>query len=208
MKKIIILSTFLLAVPVFAGESNATSAAAEAKYTAVIDERSQKIVDALELKDANTAKKVHEIIMAQYRELNDWHNAHDPEIKAAKHNQEAIAKIEAPLKKLHDEYLAKLGQYLSPAQIETVKDKMTYGKVEFTYKGYLAQYPNLSEENKAEILRMLKEAREQAIDAGSAEEKTAIFQRYKGRINNYLSKQGIHPEKHKPEPAKTNSSEK
>jgi hypothetical protein len=42
---------------------------------------------------------------------------------------------------------------------------------------------------------MLKEAREEAMDAGSAPEKTAIFQRYKGKINNYLSKQGIHPEK-------------
>ena len=72
---------------------------------------------------------------------------------------------------------------------------MTYGKVEFTYKGYVVQYPNLSEENKAEILRLLKEAREEAMDGGSANEKTAVFQRYKGKINNYLSKQGIQAEK-------------
>jgi hypothetical protein len=74
---------------------------------------------------------------------------------------------------------------------------MTYGKVQFTFKGYVTQYPDLSEENKNEILRLLKEAREAAMDGGSANEKTAIFQRYKGKINNYLSKQGIHPEKRK-----------
>jgi hypothetical protein len=28
------------------------------------------------------------------------------------------------------------------------------------------------------------------MDGGSAEEKTAVFEKYKGRINNYLSKQG------------------
>jgi len=44
---------------------------------------------------------------------------------------------------------------------------------------------------------LLKEARELAIDGGSAEEKTAIFGKYKGKINNYLSAQG-HNKKAKP----------
>ena len=44
---------------------------------------------------------------------------------------------------------------------------------------------------------MLKEAREEAMDGGSAEEKTAVFQRYKGKINNFLSRQGIHPDNYK-----------
>jgi hypothetical protein len=35
------------------------------------------------------------------------------------------------------------------------------------------------------------------MDGGSSDEKTAIFQRYKGKINNYLSKQGIHPAREK-----------
>ena len=50
---------------------------------------------------------------------------------------------------------------------------------------------------KKKILELLKQAREEAMDGGSAAEKTAIFQRYKGKINNYLSKQGVHPEKGK-----------
>jgi len=44
-------------------------------------------------------------------------------------------------------------------------------------------------------MELLKLAREEAMDGGRAEEKTAVFQKCKGKINNYLSKQGIHPEK-------------
>jgi hypothetical protein len=198
--KIILTLTLMvtLAVSAFAAGDNAGSdndgggaVAPDAKYNAVIDQRSQKIVQLLGLSDTNTAAKVHDIIMAQYRALNDWHTANDPKIKAAKHDQEAIAAIRSSLKTLHDGYLASLAQYLTPAQVEKVKDAMTYGKVQFTFNGYCAQYPELSETDKQEILRMLKEAREEAMDAGSAKDKTAVFQRYKGKINNYLSKQGI-----------------
>lgn len=178
-------------------DNNGAVAAPDAKYTAVIDQRSQKIVQSLGLSDTNAAAKVHDVIMAQYRALNDWHTANDPKIKAAKHDQAEIATIRSSLKTLHDGYLSSLAQYLSPAQVEKVKDAMTYGKVQFTFKGYCSQYPDLSETNKQEILRMLKEAREEAMDAGSAKDKTAVFQRYKGKINNYLSKQGIIPDKKK-----------
>ena len=189
-----------VSVTIFAADSkNAksklTPEQAEAEYAHVIDLRSQKILDALNFSDTNKAAKVHDIIMAQYRALNTWHNAHDPEIKAAKRDKAAIAKINIPLRKMHDEYLAKLAQYLTPEQIETVKDKMTYGKVQFTFKGYCVEYPNLSEANKQEILKFLKQAREEAMDAGSSEEKSAIFNQYKGKINNYLARRGIHSEK-------------
>ncbi len=98
---------------------------------------------------------------------------------------------------LHQQFLSKLAENLTPEQVEQVKDKMTYGKVQFTYAGYLAAYPDLPQANRDRILELLKEAREDAMDGGSAAEKTAIFQKYKGKINNYLSKQGIHPEKPK-----------
>lgn len=197
MKKVLpIVAILSLTVSAFAADASKPSPEqADAKYTAVISERSQKIVDALSLSDTNAAAKVHDIIMDQYRALNNCHNVNDPKIKAARGNKVAIAEIQAPLRKLHDAYLAKLAEYLTPAQIETVKDKMTYGKVEFTFKGYCVEYPNLSEADKQEVLKYLKEAREEAMDAGSSDEKSAIFNRYKGKINNYLAKQGIHSEK-------------
>jgi hypothetical protein len=169
----------------------AVAVSPDAKYNAVIDQRSQKIVQLLGLSNTNAAAKIHDIIMAQYRALNDWHTTNDSKIKAAKHDQAAIATIRSSLKTLHDRYLTSLAQYLTPAQVEKVKDAMTYGKVQFTFNGYCSQYPELSETDKQEILRLLKEAREEAMDAGSAKDKTVVFQRYKGKINNYLSKQGI-----------------
>jgi hypothetical protein len=50
--------------------------------------------------------------------------------------------------------------------------------------------PSLKEEEKAQILLWLKEARELAVDAESSKKKHEVFGKYKGRINNYLAKRG------------------
>ena len=194
MKKIFVIAVLALFVSAsFAAETNATPEQIEAKYTAAIEGRTADILRELTLTDTERANKVHDAIIAQYRALKAWHDENDPKLKAAKADTNAVTQIRASLKTLHNDFLAKLAENLSSEQIE----KMTYGKVQFTYAGYIAAYPNLSDENKAEILRLLKQAREIAMDGGSAQEKTAVFTKWKGKINNYLSKQGVHPEKSK-----------
>ena len=198
MKKLIFLAIMAaFSATLLAADTNSTSAAVEAKYTASIEGRTTEILKILALSDTNQAAKVHELIMAQYRALRSWHEENDSRLKAAKSDTNATAQIRGSLKALHERFLAALAENLSPEQIEQVKDKLTYGKVQFTLAGYVSQYPNLSAANQAEILRMLKEAREEAMDGGSAAEKTAVFQRYKGKINNYLSQQGVRAEKKK-----------
>ena len=206
MKKIFVIAVLALFVSAsFAAETNATPEQIEAKYTAAIEGRTADILRALTLTDTERANKVHDAIIAQYRALKAWHDENDAKLKGAKTDTNAVAQIRASLKTLHNNFLAKLTENLSSEQIEIVKDKMTYGKVQFTYAGYIAAYPNLSDENKAEILRLLKQAREIAMDGGSAQEKTAVFTKWKGKINNYLSKQGIHPGKQtNSEPLKVN----
>jgi hypothetical protein len=215
MKQIgLALSTGLLTLVGFAAPQRASATATnltpeqvEADYTRAIEGRTADIVNVLELSDTNRSARVHDIILAQYRALRAWHDVHDPKLKAAKDDTNAVAQIRSSLKLLHDDFLAGLSACLTPEQVESVKDKMTYGKVQFTYAGYLAAYPDLPEPQKQRIRELLKEAREQAMDAGSADEKTAIFQRYKGKINNYLSKQGIQPAKKKPaKPSATTNS--
>ena len=178
-------------------ETNPTPEQIEANYTRSIEGRAADILKVIELSDTNRSAKVHDVIITQYRALRAWHDANDSKLKAARADTNAVAQIRGSLKSLHDEFIAKLSASLTPGQVEKVKDRMTYGKVQFTYAGYLAAYPDLADQHKQKILELLKEAREQAMDGGSAEEKTAIFQKCKGKINNYLSQQGIHPAKDK-----------
>ena len=168
----------------------------EAVYTEAIARRSAAVVGLLELNDATKSNKLHGVIVAQYRALRARDEAMDQMFKAldkdapdAATNRAAILPIVS--RTLHDQFLARLSAELTPQQVETVKDKMTYHKVEVTYKAYCEILPNLTSSDKAMILAALKEAREEAVDGGSADEKTAIFQKYKNQINARLSAKGF-----------------
>jgi hypothetical protein len=161
---------------------------AEAAYTRTIEKRAADILAVLDLNDPARSAKTHDFLIAQYRAVRDWHDANDAKLKQASADQ--AAQIRASLKARHDKFLASLSEVLTPAQVERVKDQMTYGKVKVTYEAYCEIVPNLTEVQKARILELLKEAREEAMDAGSADEKSAVFKRYKGKINNYLTAEG------------------
>ncbi len=204
MKRNLLISLLtLLTCASLAAETNSTSAQTEANYTKAIEGRTADILKILDISDTNKVARVHDIIIAQYRALNAWHDANDAKLKAARADTNAVAQIQSSLKAIHNQFLAKLAENLTPEQIEAVKDKMTYGKVQFTFKGYMVEYPNLPEAQQQKVLELLKEARELAMDGGSSEEKTAIFNKYKGKINNYLPKEGFHPPSKKPKATET-----
>ena len=192
MKKIsLIVAAGLFALSLAAAETNSMPESAEAKYTAAIEGRTADILKALALTDADKAAKVHDAILAQYRALNTWHNENDAKLKASAKDTNAVAQIRASLKTIHRDFIISLSKNLTPAQVEQVKDRMTYNKVKVTYDAYCEIIPTLTDAQKAHILATLKDAREEAMDGGSADEKSAIFKKYKGRIANYLSKEGV-----------------
>jgi hypothetical protein len=174
----------------------------EAAYTQAIEKRTQDILAVLDLKDASKAAGVHDAIVAQYRDLRTWHDANDAAVKElnkrlsqAKEGEAEtirgeIARAKASLRALHDGFVERLSKDLTAGQVEVVKDRMTYNVVHVTFNAYGQMLPGLTDGQKARILEMLKEAREEAMDGGSAEEKHAVFGRYKGRINNYLAGDG------------------
>jgi Spy/CpxP family protein refolding chaperone len=174
----------------------------DAAYTRTLTQRADKIVKTLNLPDESKATKVQNIIVQQYRDLNEIHSDRDARVKAAKANagpnkvaaEAEVKKIEekamGKLNKQHGKYLAKLAGQLTAAQVDQVKDGMTYGVLPITYNGYLAMLPDLTEPQKAFIMSSLVEAREKAMDAESSEKKHGWFGKYKGRINNYLSSAG------------------
>lgn len=199
MKKILLLITLAVfaAVPAMADEALDVIAAlnVDTNYSKTIESRTEDIVKPLNLGDPAKEARVHDVIVNQYRVLKAWHTVNDPKLKAAGSDTNAQAQIRASLKVIHDQYLAKLAQDLTQDQVDQVKDKMVYGKVQVTYKAYCDIIPDLTNAQKAHILEVLKEAREEGIDGANVKEKDAIFKKYKGRISNYLAKQGVDEQK-------------
>ena len=173
----------------------AADAEAEAKYAEVINNRADDVLAALKLDDAAKAGRMKEALLAQYRALRDANDARDAKLKTIlKEDKAQIDQVKADtaaaLKPLHDAFVAKLEAELTPEQVETVKDKMTMGRLKHDWNGFNDMLPDLTDAQKAHILAQLKEARELAMDQGSSEAKHAVFDKYRGRINNYLSKEG------------------
>jgi len=147
-------------------------------YIRVVTERAGKIVGRLGLPDSAKFYQVRTMVADQYRKLNAMSQEKDTNVT-----------------KQHAIYLAKLATVLTPQQIDEVKDGMTYGVREVTYKAYCEKYPTLTDEQKVYVMNCLTEAREHAMDGGSSKEKHAWFGKYKGRINNWLSAQGYDQKK-------------
>jgi hypothetical protein len=172
------------------------------EYIKVTNERATKIVAKLELSNKEKETAVTNIIAQQFRDLSKIQDSRDAEIKKVKDDStlakekqnEKIDKLKADadksIAKLHKAYIKKLRTQLNEAKITEVKDGMTYGVLPITVAGYNDMLPNLTKEQKEYIYSALVEAREHAMDGGSSKEKHGWFGKYKGRINNYLSKQG------------------
>ena len=138
-------------------------------YTAVIDKRARDIVDTLALDDADTARQVQSLIADQYRSLSMLLDTRDAHIKAMASQTDTPAAAEPAvqalkdmtqslLEQLHTRYLLKLSALLTPAQVDRVKDGMTYGIVQVTYNSYLEMLPALTETQKSTIMAYLVEA--------------------------------------------------
>ena len=171
------------------------------KYVENISGRSKKIVDKLELKNKNVAENVLNIVANRYFELNDIFSKRDTAVSRIKQSalkgeakndalNAAQNEKEAVLYRSHFAFPANLSLYLNEKQIEAVKDGITFGVVKVTYDATLDMIPSLKVEEKTQILAWLKEGREFALDAETSNKKHEAFGKYKGRINNYLSKRG------------------
>ncbi len=153
----------------------------DSAYVESIVNRSQKIVDGLQLDDKKTARNVRNIIANRYFLLNDIHSKYDK-------NQQA--ERDAELYKHHFELVSSLSLYLTDEQIDAVKDGMTFGRLKRDYQATQDMIPTLTDFEKQQILIWLKEAREYAMDAADSKGKHFWFDKYRGRTNNWLSARG------------------
>ena len=212
MKKYIIIAAALLSLgSMTAGAVDLDSIGRDAKYVETIMQRSTKVTDALKITGTARGKEVLNIVVNRYFKLNDIYTERDS-IKAVaktltgndkKQKMEYAEMLkDQKLYKSHFGFIADLSVYLSEKEVETVKDVLTYNVVNVTYKAQCDMIPSLKLEEKVQILAWLKEAREYAMDAESSKKKHEAFGKYKGRINNWLSKRGYDLTKEREEWAK------
>lgn len=203
LKTAIILAALASAAPAFAKKKPTTAPTTapadtdvvetdqqrDQAYTDSLEKRTDKILAALHLADPAQSARVHDILIAHYRALHDWQSTYQP---AGEHFSKADKDpaAQAALAKIHNQFNSDLSSVLTPDQVEAVKDQLTVNKVHVTYDAYVQIVPNLTDDDKTHILDYLKQAREQAIDAGSMQDKSAIFKVYKGKINIYLTAHG------------------
>lgn len=190
---------FLIAVLSACNHSFAQNSNAD--YIRTITERSAKIVNTLGITDSVKYNATVQLLVNQYSGLNEIYEQHKQFTTSAKAKNLSADELAAWLRQdeekkateiqqLHDAFITGLAKSLSEEQVDQVKDGMTYRVFPITYAAYQDELPQLTTEQKAQIYAWLKEAREKAMDAESSEKKHAVFGKYKGKINNYLSAAG------------------
>lgn len=171
-----------------------------AQADTALESKAGNWVAALQLNDNAKAEKVKTAIVTHLTAVKNWHNDHSytlvPEgINPANGNK--LSELDRDIiicstkpKSIHENLMVALKAELDCAQVETILDKYTVGKVDFTLKGYKAIVPDLTAKEEAEILKNLKQAREQAIDYKNMKEISAIFEIYKTKCEQYLNNNG------------------
>jgi len=198
-----------------AAAAQPASADPDPAYTKTITERADKIVDPLGIDDSAKKSRVRDIIVLQYRNLHAIDDVLSPKLAAANKLTDKDAKA-AALKAANDEsdarryhwhaeFLARLSAELTPEQIDKVKDGLTYNALHVNYDGIMNKQPNLTDDQKKQIMTWFVEAREIAMDDGSSSEKDKLFVKYRGRVNNYLSAAGINTKAPQKNPAESAS---
>jgi hypothetical protein len=174
--------------------------AQQSAIDSALERKANEWVTSLKLNDETKAQKIKTAIAIHLTEVKDWHNTHPytmtPEginpatgNKLSEMDRQIIICSTEP-KYVHDNLMNILRSELDSAQVEAILDKYTIGKVDFTLKGYNAIVPDLTAKEEAEILKNLKQAREQAIDYKNMKEISAIFEIYKTKCEQYLNNNG------------------
>ncbi|MEI9955939.1 MAG: DUF3826 domain-containing protein [Ferruginibacter sp.] len=171
-----------------------------AQIDSALEKKATDWAAALQLTDNAKVQKVHDAILTHLTVVRDWHNNNPFTLVPAGINpatgnnlselDRQVIICSAKPKSVHENLMAALKAELDSAQVEMVLDKYTVGKVAFTLNGYKSIVPDLTPKEETEILKNLKQAREQAIDYKSIKEISAIFEIYKTKCEQYLNNNG------------------
>ncbi len=163
-------------------------------------QKATSIVSKTNIKNPDERSKVETVLGSYFDSLSNVFTQRKAAMDAAQssgdkeltdaRSEKAWAAAAGKLNKLHATFLGKLSSLLTTEQIEKIKDGMTEGLLHAEYRRFQELLPNLKEQHKAQIMVYLVEARENAIDAESADMRKQWFVKYRGRANNYLAAAG------------------
>src|SRR5678810_589176 len=194
------MKIFLKAISIAAIITAATPVMSQTVADTALENKASKWVASLKSNDDTKAQKVKTAIATHLTAVKEWHNSHPytmtPEGinpatggKLSEMDRQIIICSTKP-KAVHDKLMTVLKTELDSVQVEAILDKYTIGKVDFTLKGYKAIVPDLTTKEESEILKNLKQAREQAKKYKNMREISAIFEIYKTKCEQYLNNNG------------------
>ena len=177
-----------------------SSKAQASKADAEIEKKASEWTAALQLNDEVKSQKIHDAILTHLKAVRDWHNEHPSSLvpaginpatgnKLSELDRQVIICSTKPIS-IHQNLMNQLKAQLDSTQLSLILDKYTVGKVAFTLGGYKSIVTDLTATEEAEILKNLRQAREQAIDYKSMKEISAIFEIYKTKCEQYLNNNG------------------
>ncbi len=194
-----ILAICFWGIGFFAKAQYVDMAAVEPAYIQVLEGRTKKFLEPMEL---DRFDEIQAIVIWQYCNLSAIHDTCKVRKKSvrtlavsAQEKDDRILYYEnerdAHLYRQHHAYVARLlGAGLTYEQVDEIKNGMTYGVMPITYQGYQDMLRDLTDSQKQVIWQHLYQARELAMDQSESGDKHKVFGKYKGRINNYLSREG------------------
>jgi hypothetical protein len=163
-------------------------------YRATVAKRATDAVAAAMIADDKLRASAHAAVEAHYFGIKDAHAKRDEGVKAANGDKAQIQSARdvatAEVMAVNGSFLKLLKSTLSADQAEAIQDKMTYDVRPTTFRVYCEMLPNLTDDEKVMIRKHLLRARDEALVAGSADEKHEKFRLAKGRIGNDLSARG------------------
>ena len=163
--------------------------------------RARSIVDEMNIRDKAKQDKVQSILAQHLDSLQVVFKERKRGMDAAaesggsKELAEARAKAawdaaNGRFNKLHAYFLGRLSVELTAEQNEQLKNLMTENGLQREYSKFLIMFPALTDLQKAQVLAYLKEARDNAMNAETPDNRVEWFIKYRGRTNNFLAAAG------------------
>ncbi len=185
------VATLLLGAPIVLSEDAPSTQPIDteaAAYEESIQRRVGETIDQLKLEDPAKAEEIRQKFLQNYRDLRAWHVAHYDEYKKVKAEFE---KLDKDLRGITRTFIKDIEKSLTPEQVAMIQERMVGGRYQHNIGGLNAEYPDLPEGVRSYAMDMWAEARDIAMSLPEGRDKTAVFERYKAKVNNYISSKGI-----------------